>query len=224
MSDDDVNIPGLARLAFATWFRTAEWTLGTSRRGVRHALGIEDPPPPAATQAPPPAAPPTTPAAPDLRARGAELLRRSAEVGEDEAAHPAYELILEQMAPDEARIVRLLHTGGPQPAVDVRAGTLPINAATELVAPGLTMIAAEAGLRRRDRVPAYLNNLYRLGLIWFSREALKDVTRYQVLEAQPEVVEALERAGRGRTVRRSIALTPFGDDFCETVLPPSTSV
>ena len=29
--------------------------------------------------------------------------------------------------------------------------------------------------------------------------------------------------GRGRTVRRSIALTPFGADFCERVLPPTTA-
>jgi hypothetical protein len=36
-----------------------------------------------------------------------------------------------------------------------------------------------------DRVPAYLNNLYRLGLIWFSREPLEDPLDYQVLEAQP---------------------------------------
>ena len=215
-----MNIPGLARLAFGAWFRTAEWTVETSRRALRHALGIEDePPPPEPQDEPPTRSPPKT----DLRERGAELLRRSAEVSENDDAHPAYELILEQLAPDEARILRLLYTAGPQPAVDVRSGALPINAATELVAPGLTMLGAEAGARRRDRVPAYLNNLYRLGLIWFSREALKDVTRYQVLEAQPDVVEALERAGRGRTVRRSIHLTPFGSDFCETVLPQTTA-
>jgi hypothetical protein len=40
-----------------------------------------------------------------------------------------------------------------------------------------------------------------------------------VLEAQPDVIEALRSKGRGRTVRRSIALTPFGRDFCDRVLP-----
>jgi hypothetical protein len=58
-----------------------------------------------------------------------------------------------------------------------------------------------------------------LGLIWFSRERLEDPLRYQVLEAQPDVVEALRRAGRGTTVRRSIHLTPFGEDFCRLCLP-----
>ena len=80
--------------------------------------------------------------------------------------------------------------------MDVRTARVPmVN--SELVAPGLSMIGAEAGVRYLDRVPAYLNNLYRLGLIWFSREALPDPLRYQVLEAQPEVGEALDEAGRG---------------------------
>jgi hypothetical protein len=39
-----------------------------------------------------------------------------------------------------------------------------------------------------------------------------------VLEAQPEVAEALASAGHTRTVRRSIHLTPFGRDFCELCL------
>jgi len=161
-----------------------------------------------------------------LRERGEELLRLSADVTYEEDSHPAYARILDVMAPDEARILRLLRERGPQPSVDVRTGG-PLGVgvvATELVAPGLNMIGAEAGCRHLDRVPAYLNNLYRLGLIWFSREQVGDRLRYQVLEAQPDVAEALDRAGRGaRTVRRSIHLTPFGADFCELVLPRTTA-
>jgi Abortive infection alpha len=155
-----------------------------------------------------------------LRQRGAELLRLSADVRYEEDVHPAYARILEVLAPDEARILRLLALGGAQPSVDIRAG-LPM--VSELVAPGRSMIAAEAGCRHPERVRAYLNNLYRLGLIWFSREPVRDRLRYQVLEAQPEVAEAMRKGGRtARTVRRSIVLTPFGRDFCDTVLPLET--
>ena len=98
-------------------------------------------------------------------------------------------------------------------------GSKPLNLGSQMVAPGLSMIGTEAGCRYLDRVPAYLNNLYRLGLIWFSREPLEDPRDYQVLEAQPEVIEALDAAGRGKTVRRSIHLTPFGEDFCRHVPP-----
>jgi hypothetical protein len=89
----------------------------------------------------------------------------------------------------------------------------------DLVARGLNIMAMEAGVRHAGRVKRYLNNLYRLGLIWFSREQLADQARYQVLEAQPVVSEAMDEEKRTRTVRRSIHLTPFGDDFCSTCLP-----
>lgn len=157
-----------------------------------------------------------------LREMGRDLLRRSADVYYDDEAHPAYARILEDLAPDEARILRYLCREGPQPAVDVRtAGPLAL-ARSELVAPGLNMIGPAAGVKRPDQIKSYLNNLYRLGLVWFSREPLDDPLEYQVLEAQPEVAEAMEKAGRGKTVRRSIHLTDFGDDFCTVVLPDDT--
>jgi hypothetical protein len=161
-----------------------------------------------------------------LRERGEELLRLSADVRYEEDSHPAFARILDELAPDEARILRLFMERGPQPAVDVRSGG-PLGVgfvATEMVAPGLNMIGAEAGCRYLDRVPGYLNNLYRLGLIWFSREQVGDHLQYQVVEAQPDVTEAMAEAGRGaRTVRRSIHLTPFGADLCALCIPPTTA-
>jgi hypothetical protein len=86
--------------------------------------------------------------------------------------------------------------------------------------PGLHDDRRGGRLPPRRRVYAYLNNLNRLGLVWFSREALRDARRYQVLEAQSKVTDALEKGGRtARTVRRSIVLTPFGEDFCAICLP-----
>ena len=158
-----------------------------------------------------------------LRERGAELLRQSADVRLDDDCHPAYERILEEMAPDEARILRHMCKEGPQAAVDIRTGG-PIGLInSQLIAPGVTMVAREAGCRRPERVNAYLNNLHRLGLIWFSRETLEQQGPYQVLEAQPEVADVMEEAGRARTIRRSIHLTPFGEDFCKAALPLETS-
>jgi hypothetical protein len=156
-----------------------------------------------------------------LRERGEELLRRSADIEYEEDAHPAYERILDEMAPDEARILRLLCREGAQGAVDVRTSKT-LGVTSEIVAPGLSMIGEEAGCRYLDRVPAYLNNLHRLGLVWFSRESLGDPLQYQVLEAQPKVTEAMAKSGRTKTVRRSIHLTPFGDDFCDVCLPMDT--
>jgi hypothetical protein len=157
-----------------------------------------------------------------LRARGAALLDASADVSFEEEGHPAYEDILRHLAPDEARVLRLLATRGAQPSVDVKTWR-PLGIGAQTVAPGLNLIGREAGCRYVDRVPAYLNNLFRLGLIWFSREPLDDPVVYQVIEAQPEAQEAMREAGRASTLRRSIHLTPFGTDFCETCLPLSTA-
>jgi hypothetical protein len=153
-----------------------------------------------------------------LRERGEELLRRSRDVWSDDEAHPAYGRILEELAPDEARILLLLLRGGPQPSVDVRTGGPVGMVSSSLIAGGLTMIGPRAGVRYLDEVPAYLNNLFRLGLIWFSREQLEDPLEYQVVEAQPDVLEAMHATRFAKIVRRSIHLTPFGVDFCRTCL------
>lgn len=153
-----------------------------------------------------------------LKSLGAELLRQSADVEADDGAHPAYARILTELAPDEARMLRLIAREGPQPAIDVRASNL-IGVGSQLVAPRLNMMGTEAGVRHPERVPAYLNNLDRLGLICLSDDALDDPGRYQVLEAQPEAIDAIRRAGRARTVQRSVRLTDFGKDFCEVCLP-----
>src|SRR4051794_35940629 len=236
--------PTLARLAAGAGIRTAQWGLATSvrvsTRMIRAAAAGESPAelmseasnevrdymrhfldqpngsdPLASEPAPPP--PPDV----RLRERGAELLARSADVDYDEPTHPAFERILEELAPDEARILRLLCTRGDQPAVDVRDAK-PLGITSGLVEGGLSMIGTEAGCRWLDRVPAYLNNLERLGLIWFSREPLEDPLRYQVLEAQPEGLTA-PGGGRRKTVRRSIQLTAFGENFCEVCLPMHTA-
>jgi hypothetical protein len=154
----------------------------------------------------------------DLRERGEHLLELSADVEYEESVHPAYPDILDQLSPDEARMLRYLATEGPQPVVDVRdSGWLPVT--SELVGAGLSMVGTEAGCRYEDRTQAYLNNLQRLGLVWFSDEQVDDVRRYQLVEAQPKVMEARDECTRPKVVRRSIHLTPFGVDFCRFCLP-----
>jgi hypothetical protein len=244
------TVPGLARIAAAASVRSARWTARTSaeagqrvvraamsgqepaelfrstgaeiRERTRRVLGVAPRPEERAAMTPEAAEAEREEARKSLRERGEELLRRSADVNFDEDSHPAYTRILDDLAPDEARILRLLADQGPQPAVDIRSGIVPLRSTSELVAAGLSMIGPEAGCRHLDDVPAYLNNLFRLGLIWFSSEPLHDPLRYQVLEAQPEVVDALNAGGHTRTVRRSIHLTPFGADFCALCLPGET--
>lgn len=242
-------LPDLARVAAGIWLRAAAWGAGTSvRMGVRLAraatdpvaavdlyqdvadglrayawefLGISDLD--ARLRELPPLAGSTlayngTRQAEELQARGAELLRQSADVDFDESAHPAYARILTELAPDEARILRLLVNSGPQPIVDVRAHNL-IGLGSQLVASRLNMLGAEAGLRRRERVPSYFNNLLRLGLISLSNDPVDDPIAYQVLEAQPDVLGTVKETPRAKPVHRRVELTPFGADFYRVCFP-----
>jgi hypothetical protein len=239
MSNDPLREgAGLLRIAASAGLSTAQWVVATTvHTGTRVVRGLAAGESPvaivsslgavlrsAASSAlgtpPAPGPPPTThhSSAAELRARGAELLRRSADVNFVEDMHPAYERILGELSPDEARILRFLSKEGPQPTVDVRTNR-PLGIGSELIEAGLSMIGRQAGVRHMGRTNAYLNNLFRLGLIWFSREEVEP-SRYQVVEVQPEVQAAMSKAGRApKTVRRSIHLTPFGIDFCEACLP-----
>ena len=154
------------------------------------------------------------PAEDPLHTAAQDLLRRSRDVWSDDYGHPAYSRIIEELAPDEGRILVLLLRNGPQATVDVRTGGMLGTSGSRLVKANLTMIGALAGCRFVERVPSYLHNLERLGLIWFSSDMLRDPMEYQVLEAQPDVLEARHSVRRAKVVRRSIQLTPFGEDFC----------
>jgi hypothetical protein len=235
-------VPGLARVAAGALWRTMQWGVAsattTSTEALRAVAKGESPVPIVAAaidevlsiargllgrQAPAEhdhQRPPNNGASPaELRARGARLLYDAADVWFEDDTHPAYSRILDELSPDEARILRLLALEGAQPSIDIRTNR-PLGVGSELVAGGLSMIGLQAGVRHLDRTKADLNNLYRLGLVWFSREEVDDPTRYQVVEVQPDVLEAMKRAGRSpKTIHRSIHLTPFGEDFCTVCFP-----
>ena len=242
---DRDTAPGLARIAAGAWWRTNLWTANAALRATRRlaqaarsgesaaallddarseaagaarrVLGIGEPSTNGSV-----AEPRKDETSEPLRERWESLVERSTEVADDDDLHPAFADILSHLHPDEARILRLLATSGPQAAVDVR-NWRPLGIGSHVVAPGLTMIGQHAGVLHVERVPAYLANMFRLGLIWFSRDPVGELSAYQVLEAQPEVTDAMKRAGRGTTVRRSIGLTPFGEQFCLACLPRGTA-
>ncbi|MFI1911981.1 Abi-alpha family protein [Nocardia sp. NPDC020380] len=150
-----------------------------------------------------------------LRARGAELIHRSADIhAEDDNHHyTAYARILSELAPDEARVVRHLYLDGPQPSVSVRTGRRSHSG-------DFCLLGDDAALRYPNRVSEYLVNLDRLGLIDVTREPLGNPNRYQLLEALPEVRRMLKRTAFGTKVfYRTIELTSFGAGFVRTCLP-----
>ena len=159
-----------------------------------------------------------------LRERGAELLDRASDVEDErDPVHPGFARIIDQLAPDEARILKLLVNEGPQGIIYVNRAA-PFGIGAREVARRLSMIGHEAGCLHIELVPAYLDNLVSHGLVAIRRDALEDELPYQVIEAQPDVVEAVEASGkgifRGQITRRSVHLTDFGRTFCQVCFPP----
>ncbi|WP_245672773.1 DUF4393 domain-containing protein [Aldersonia kunmingensis] len=151
----------------------------------------------------------------DLRRRGDALLAVSADVYFTEDVHPAFDRILGELAPDEARMLRFLALNGAQPLVDVRTNR-PLGIGSELIAGDLTSVPEQAGVRHLHRSGSYVTNLKRLGLVEVSADPVV-LNRYMVLEVQPSVEEARKKAGRApKVIRKSLLLTDFGVDFCKT--------
>ena len=152
----------------------------------------------------------------DLRALGNAMLKGSwRPESEPRTEHPAFAMMLQSLTPDEARILRFLAVAGPQPALDVRTKT-PFGIGSERLAGGINLIAEMAGCTHPERDRHYLANLNRLGLVRFSSEPVTDRRRYAFVEAQPKATEPMERVRKARTVYRSIYLSLFGQQFCES--------
>jgi abortive infection alpha-like protein len=154
----------------------------------------------------------------NLRTGGDRLIKQSLEPqSEFVRRHPAFALILTEITPDEARIVRFLAVAGPQPAIDLRTKTL-FQIGSERIASGINMIAVMAGCRWPDSDQEYLANLNRLGLVRFSEEPVDDYRRYSLIEVQPRAVEALAKTRSAISIYRSIYLSVFGEQFCEVCI------
>lgn len=154
-----------------------------------------------------------------LRERAAVLLRRSADVRDTVEVHPAFLAIVDELTPDEARILRLLATKGRQAVLDFHL----IELSGEIEKVGrVSFVGTESGLSHPDEIPSYLDNLERLGLTRVTRIAVADDTIYEVLAAQPEA-EKIKRKGLAglqvRPGRRSLELTDLGLAFCAAALP-----
>ena len=223
------SVPAVARLAAGAWYRGATWGFGTALRTTERVLGLVG----NGAQLPDlehPGQPEEKPQeeqrkrASSLRDRGGELLERAAGVvDERDPVHPGFARIIDQLAPDEARILKLLVNEGPQGIVYVNKAA-PFGIGAREIARRLSMIGHEAGCLHGELVPAYIDNLVSHGLVAIRRDALEDEMPYQVIEAQPEVTEAIKGAGgtvfRGQITRRSVHLTDFGRTFCQVCFPP----
>jgi hypothetical protein len=153
-----------------------------------------------------------------LRKRGNKLIRISYKPElQRRDVHPSFSHILDELLPDEARILRFLGVAGTQPMIDVRTKTL-FQIGSVLLVGGVSLVASMAGCHWPDRDQHYFANLNRLGMIDLSPEPVDDYRRYALLEVQPVALHAIESVPKAITIYRSITLTAFGRQFIEVCI------
>ncbi|MQA62700.1 MAG: DUF4393 domain-containing protein [Actinophytocola sp.] len=160
----------------------------------------------------------------NLRQQGMELLRRSTAL-DDPEEHPAMAMILREISPDEARLVRYLGERGPQAVVDVVAHNPMTRKRRELVH-DYSIVGREAGCIRPDYAPIYLDNLARLGVAVVRDYRLRSQPNYDLLYCQPEVQEVKKPEGRIirlKIVHKGVELSDFGKELFKQCLETETS-
>lgn len=158
-----------------------------------------------------------------LRRRFSELLDRSRALDPPPGTHPAFQRIVDEISPDEARIIRFLHEEGPQPVVHLAARPL-IGSGGSTVLENLSMIGDRAGCHTPDLTPSYLENLIRLGVVKLHDEELVGHEDYELIEVRADFADAVEeieevRRQRPKSQRWSVRLTALGSEFCGVCLP-----
>lgn len=148
-------------------------------------------------------------------------LGQSTRSGQDELFHR----ILDQIVPDEARMISALSDGSSSPLVSVhalsRAGIL-----GEALIENASLVGRTANVALPHLTPTYVGHLLSLGLVETGPEdeTLKD--EYQILLADPAVLKAIRRGSIGplpaRVEKRTLVLSQLGHALWEACTADGT--
>jgi hypothetical protein len=147
----------------------------------------------------PPAPPlPPSPAkiAESLDVKMHALLDRAIEQSTTSSRQELFHKILDQIVPDEARIIGALSDGSASPLLNVYSRTRAALVG-EVVLENMSLIGRTAHLALPHLTPMYVSHLLSLGLVESGPEdaAMKD--EYEILAADTAVLRAIKRASLG---------------------------
>ena len=158
----------------------------------------------------------------DLGPRMRSLLDQALANTPADSSLDLFHRILDQLSPDEARIIAALSDGHAAPLIHVR----PLSPAGILGEPTLenaSLIGKLANVSLPQLTPQYVTHLLALGLVQIGAErpSLKD--DYQILMADPGVLKASKKASRGpiapRYEKHTLRLSPLGRSLWEACFP-----
>ena len=146
-----------------------------------------------------------------------ELLDRSTEQSHEEARRAAFVAILRQLVPDEARILSALSDGSGHPVIHVSSASA--LGSREVVLGNVTSIGQAAGVQLREMTAHYVSRLRELGLVEVAPEDPALAVKYEILESNTEVRDAIahierrQRMTKARIVRQTLRATALGREL-----------
>lgn len=132
-------------------------------------------------------APDTTPAQ-----RLQQLMERSLNLNPEQAEDEFYQRLLDQLVPDEARILAALSDGGHITVCHVDA-TSRMGTHSERMLSNMSRVGQEAGVILTDNVPHYISHLLDLGLLETGPEDKDKTTQYEMIETNSQVRKLCEQ-------------------------------
>ena len=150
-----------------------------------------------------------------------ELLSESVTQTTDQARARLHVLLLEQLVPDEARIVAALSDGTVYPLVHIAArGAMGSTGQTLLE--NASTVGRSAGVALPEHVITYVTHLRLLGLVDIGPERGSLADAYELLMTEG-VVQAVHRHGSStRVLRRTLTISALGQELwqaCQQEMP-----
>jgi hypothetical protein len=207
------GIPGMdAALSMSA--RTLRSVASVAQWSERQMLGLLDARLEAvARPLPMPALPGGTPRIDGLNVKLGRLLRQAVDQTTTAGQHELFHKILDQLVPDEARIIGALSDGSASPLVNVyrrtRAGLV-----GEVELENMSLIGKTANLALGAQTPTYVSHLLTLGLLELGPEDPEMKVDYEILCADTTVLKAMKEASRGpvpaRVEKHTLRLSGLG--------------
>jgi hypothetical protein len=145
------------------------------------------------------------------------LMEQGAEQTEEQAEFALFQRIIDQLVPDEVRILSALSKGAVFPLMHIGVGPR-VGPTTRRIAENLSTIGKPAGVTLLAQVPSYITHLRMLGVLESGAEDKAMEIKYQMLEGDTEVRRIVEETPRGagssvRYLRRTLRMSKFGSRF-----------
>lgn len=157
----------------------------------------------------------------ELKELYANLLASSMDSATTKDAHPSFVEIIKQLSSEEAKLLTALISTEQEPALTIRNNREDNSGGRDQFR-NFTVLGENVGVQDYGRIPNYLDNLCRLGLLEIPASyALIGEGRYKHLDEHP-VVKAIsesidnEEGRKSELVHKTIIVTGLGRQFINT--------